>query len=481
MSGEHDTPSGILTRVPTGLPGLDDILMGGLFKGAIYIVRGSPGAGKTIFANQLCFEAVRQGRRATYVTVLAETHARMLAQMRGLSFFDSAAVGDHIKYVNAYSTVESDGIPGLLKLLRNVVREQKAELLILDGMLTVAGLASSEIDYKKFLNELQTWIGMLGCTVVLLTSGEAAETRAEHTMVDGIIEFTSEFDAARMLRRIRVLKFRGSAFREGFHSYAITDAGVRLYPRLESRHPAIPAAYAGPEQLSFGVEGLDRMTRGGLRRKTTTLVLGPSGSGKTVLGLHFLSAGYSRGESTLLFGFFEGPQALADKGDRLGMNTSKALADGRLRVVRHTVGASSIDALGEDLLFHVDQTKATRVFVDGLSGLKDLPDRPRLAGFWAALSDELSLRGASTFFSEETRELFVQEIQIPTGGVSASFHNILFLRSVERRGELTRLVSVMKVRDGGHDRRLYEFDIGDKGMVVQGPFEHGGVMLGESE
>ena len=119
MSSESD-------RFLTGVPGLDAILGGGVFEGGIYIVQGAPGAGKTILGNQICFNAVARGGRALYVTLLAESHSRMLQHLRGLSFFDEDVILDRLSYVSAFHALEADGLKGLMDLLRREMRSRGA-------------------------------------------------------------------------------------------------------------------------------------------------------------------------------------------------------------------------------------------------------------------------------------------------------------------------------------------------------------------
>src|SRR3954463_2852434 len=172
-------------RFSTGVPGLDTILGGGVFDGGIYIIQGAPGAGKTTLGNQICFAQAAMGRNALYVTLLAESHARMIAHMRRMTFFDETAIPDRMSYVGAFKTLEDDGLRGLLDVVRREVRTRKASILVLDGLITVHEKARSEIELKKFIHELQTQAGFSNCTMFLLTSSFNGEPfPPEHTMVD---------------------------------------------------------------------------------------------------------------------------------------------------------------------------------------------------------------------------------------------------------------------------------------------------------
>src|SRR5205814_5613353 len=133
MSEDAGAPSSP-ARISTGIAGLDRLLGGGgIYQGGIYVVTGSPGSGKTTFGNQMSFRYVADGGRATYVTLLSETHARMLFQIRAMSFFQPAVVGSQLVYLNGFSVIEAEGLEGLLKMVRQTVRDQRAGLLVLDG------------------------------------------------------------------------------------------------------------------------------------------------------------------------------------------------------------------------------------------------------------------------------------------------------------------------------------------------------------
>jgi circadian clock protein KaiC len=454
-------------RVSTGVGGLDDIARGGLWKGGIYIVAGRPGTGKTVFANQMAFHHVREGGRVVYVTLLAETHARMLAQVATMSFFDAAAVGTTIQYLNAFSAIEAEGLPGLLQLVRRAVRDHRADLLVLDGMMTAGMMAPSKVDYKKFINELQTWVGIVGCTVLFLTGSlQGPESEPEHTMVDGVVELDTVFSHMRAIRQLRFAKLRGTAFTEGNHHYSITEQGLCVYPRFEAHVRPHIKEPVGTEMRSLGVARLDELLGGGIREGSITLVLGSSGSGKTTIGLQFLAAGARRGDPGLHFGFYETPGAIIAKGDRFGLDFSRLRERGLLHFVWQSPAETVLDDVAAHLLESIEKSKTRCLFIDGLVGFKEAPYLERLPGFFSTLSKQLTSMDVTTVITEETRELFSWNIEIPTEGLSAIFENIIFLRHVQTGSELERLITAMKTRDARHDRSLCSFEIRDDGIHI---------------
>ena len=238
-------------RHRTGIPGLDFILDGGLLEAGVYIVQGPPGAGKTILANQACFHHASEGGRAVYITLLAESHSRMFGHLRRMAFFDESKIPESVYYVGGFSTLESEGLAGLLTLVRGIVTKKSAGLAIIDGLVSAHETASSDREFKKFLHELQVLADLTRCTVILLTNAERQSGFfPEHTMVDGVLHLTDELSELRPLRHIRVLKLRGSGPVRGLHSVRISDRGFEVRPRLETRLSADACSPRRPSPLA---------------------------------------------------------------------------------------------------------------------------------------------------------------------------------------------------------------------------------------
>jgi circadian clock protein KaiC len=469
-------------RLTTGIPGLDRILHGGFVREGIYIVQGNPGSGKTVLGNQLCFHHVADGGKAVFVTLLAESHARMLLNIRGFDFFDESVIPDGLNYVSALSALESEGLPGLLDLIRREVRNRRATLLVIDGLVVAEESADSVLDLKKFIHELQSHSGLLGCTTFLLGSSTPG-VRPERTMVDGLIELTDPLFGSLRERRFELTKHRGTGYLRGQHAYEITDAGIVLHPRLESMlvRPS-RKDIAGTRRVSTGIEGLDVMLGGeGLPIATSTMLLGPPGSGKTSTGLHFLSQ-CNAGEHGVYLSFFETPERAAEKAQQLGLQLKAQLESGIVRYLWKPTTENILDSVGNELIRAVDDPLVQRVFIDGLDGLRRAAvERSRLVPFVTAVVNELRCRGISTLYSEESRASLGPEIEAPPAGISAVLENWIALRFTEIGSRLRRLISVLKVRDSGFDPIVREFELTARGIIVGNPVAVGSITAAEAD
>ena len=462
-------------RLTSGVPGLDAVLRGGFLRGGVYMVRGAPGTGKTTFGHQACFAHVRGGGRALYATLLAEGHARMMLHLRGMGFYDAAAVPDRLYYVSAFRALEEEGLRGLVALMRREAARLGAGVAVLDGLVAAALAARDDNEFRRFVHDLQAVAGATGCTVLLLTSaggGDPAAVTPEQTMVDGIVELSRLPREALTLRRLEVAKFRGSDHLDGRHGLRITGDGLVVHPRFEAIYGDPPEEDPDGGRVGTGVADLDAALRGGLPAATSTLVVGPSGAGKTALGLHFLAAS-SAEEPGLLFGFYETPPRLRAKARALGLDLERHLEEGRLELLWQAPTERQLDALGHRLVEAVRRAGARRVVVDGVGGFEEGTAEPeRLKRFFAALANELRARGATTLFTVELPRLFGPEVDLPMTGVSAVAENMVLLRLAELGGRLTRTLAVLKVRDSDFDPSLMRFAIGAAGIALEpGAFE----------
>jgi circadian clock protein KaiC len=462
-------------RLATGVPGLDPLLRGGLPRGGVYIVEGPPGAGKTILANQIAYHLAPSGLRTVYLTLLAESHSRMIGHLATLSFFRPELVGEGVQYASAFKVLEAEGLAGLLRLTRELVVGRKATLLVLDGLTSALDAPATEREYRKFVHELQTLAGMMECTVLLLAStSPSSYSRPEHTMVDGIIEVSEELIGVRSQRHLRIRKLRATEPIPGEHTLLISQDGVCVRPRIEAqllRLPEDAELEPSAERAPLGVPALDAMLHGGLPERSTTLLLGPSGAGKTLLGMQFLLAGAKRGELSVYFGFYERPGTLLVKGRRVCIGLDEFHRRGLVQLFWQPFGEGSIDVIGNRLLQIVRELKPRRLFIDGLNGFEQAAAAPeRLGSVFSAIVEELELLQITTMYTLESTDLLGYPIHSPIRGVSAITHNIVVLRHVELDSSLRRVISILKMRDGDYDSHIRELRITDGGIVIADTF-----------
>jgi circadian clock protein KaiC len=460
-----------MERVPTGVPGLDRILAGGLLRGGSYLVEGPSGSGKTLLVNQIAYHHAAAGGKVVYFSLMTESHARLLQHLQSMAYFDRSRVGSAIQYLGGHSAL-GKGVRALLDVIRQSLGAHAATLLVIDGLLSVAERTDSST-IRGFLHDLQVHTEILGCTLLLVAQEASGGTRPEHAVVDGVFGLCSTTFGLRSVRELHVLKFRGSSHLEGNHTFEITGDGLRIFPRLEVLAQSVEAPPAEEHRkLPTGVRELDEMIGGGVCAGTTTMILGASGTGKTVLGLHFLAAGVARGERVLHFGFYESPPRLLGKAESVGLPLRESRERGLLHILWQLPLEKHLDQIAEEILETVQQHQITRLLLDGLNGFRQVAALPkRVAGFFTALAQELRLRGVTTFLTVESGSLLGPEIHGPLDGVSALVENIVLLRYVEIRSSVRRMIGVLKLRESDYDPSLRELRITDQGIRLGEAFE----------
>ena len=458
-------------RLETGVRGLDAVLGGGIPVGRTCMVAGSPGVGKTTLGNQLAFHHASTGGQALVTTLLSETHDLMLANLRGFRFFDPSLVGDRVHYLNLFDALAEEGLDGIIAAIRRAAREQGATLLIIDGAAVIEDLAPSQLDLRRFIQQLQAQAAMIGATTVLLTSHTREQLEILGAHVDAVLVLANERIDSRHVRQLEVLKLRGGHHVTGAHQFTISEDGLTVHPRLESvvgwsRPPEQPSGLLGT-----GIAGLDAMLGGGLMPYSSTLVMGTPGAGKTLLGLSYLLEGARRGERGLLAGFHETESALMTTAERIGLDLQGAIESGLIHILWEPPLETSADAWAWRLLAAVAEHRPRRVFVDALTDIQRFfTSQQRMPTFTAALTNELRALGATALIATEIDAYVDEQLAVPIPAASATMDNGLLVRQVEIRSSLLRLISILKARQVGTDPAIREFVISDQGIMVSRPF-----------
>lgn len=460
-------------RISTGDRGLDLILGGGLFRGSVSIIQGSPGAGKTVLANQMAFRHLEHGGRVLYVTLLSESHGRLMSHMQGMDFFLPAEVAKSIHYLSGYAALTQEGVRGVMHLIGTEAKARNASLVVLDGLFVIEDTCRQEGDFRRFVNDLGVQAEMMGCTILLLTNSKRMSSSPEYTMVDAWIELGRQPVSYRTVRYLEVHKLRGSDFYPGRHALTISHEGLKVLPRLEAALGHNPDLDEEDSRLSTGMPDLDALIGGGFSCASATLVLGPTGIGKTSMGLQFLSLA-TPDEPGLIFGFYETKRQLVRKARDRGIDLKALMATGAVDVVWHPPTENRLDVLGYELLEHVRERNVRRLFVDSINAFEQSAVYPeRLGRFLSALVNELKGMSCTSMFTSETHELL--ETHGASGFFSPIAENILLMRYAEVSSALVRTLAMVKVRDSEFDHRVRHFAITPEGVKIGGVFERDAV------
>jgi circadian clock protein KaiC len=456
----------------SGVPGLDEVLAGGLTSDRLYLVEGEPGTGKTTLALQFLNEGVRRGESTLYIT-LAETRVelRSVAQSHGWSM-DRIHIEEIIPDEKALNPDQQYTIfhPSEIELgtttqrILAAIDQHRPRRVVLDSLSELQLLAESPLRYRRQVLALKQYLSSRNCTTILLDDRTALSTDLQVRSVAHAVLTLELADRAygAERRRLRVVKYRGIAFRGGAHDYKIIKGGLYVYPRLvaaESRE------HNARLQLSSGVPALDALIGGGLEQGTSTLVSGPSGTGKSSLAAQFVFAATSRGEKCAMFLFEEARNNLLDRCRNLGMDLQPAIKDGLLSVQQIDPAELTPGEFSSAVTQSVEQG-ARVVVIDSLNGyLNAVPDERFLIIHLHELLTFLGQRGVVSMV------IGVQQGMV--GGamrnaVDASYlaDNVIMLRYFEAEGEVCQAISVFKKRGSAHERTLRRFELTSGGLQV---------------
>jgi circadian clock protein KaiC len=473
-------------RVSSGSSGLDNILNGGFPSGRIYLVEGDPGAGKTTLALQFVRDGINKGERALYIT-LAESRADLAhaAQSHGITL-DKVEIVELLPDENDLLPEQQYTVfhPAEVELndrMQSIVKEVqrvRPERLVIDALSELRMLAKDPLRYRRQILSLKDYMADQHCTVLLLDDRSSRESDLQlHSVVHGVIRMDKvprEYGKTR--RQIEVVKLRGTAYREGYHDYAIVTGGVTVFPRLVA---ADSRSEQPSEAVSSGIAELDALTGGGLDRGTSTLLIGPAGCGKTTIAVQWVATAARRGEDCAIFSFEEAPHTLLARATGLGIDIRPHLATGKITIQRVDPAEMAPGELVASAQHHVENRNVRIVVLDSLNGyLQSMPGEQFLAVHLHELLAYLSNRGVLTLMVLAQSGTIGSQMHSAVD-VSYLADNILLLRYFEAKGEVRQAISTIKRRSGSHEHTIRELRLGPERIHIGRPLhDFQGVLTG---
>ena len=487
MASASRTPKAAPEKVSaTGIPGLDDILSGGLVSNRLYLVEGVPGSGKTTLALQFLLEGVRQGQSVLYVT-LSETAEELGGvaashgwSLDGITIRELVPSEENLRPDDQYTMFHPSEVE-LGETTRTILEEvekRRPMRVVFDSLSELRLLAGNPLRYRRQILALKQFFGGRNCTVLLLDDMTSADHDLQvQSIAHGVVMLLQDNpDYGSERRRLRVVKYRGVRFRGGYHDFIIRRGGLDVFPRLvasEHRPPPIT------EKLASGVDELDALLGGGIERGTSTLISGAAGTGKSTLAAQFVHAAAERGQSTAMFIFDEGLHTLVTRAAGLGIDLASHLGSGRVSVQQVDPAELSPGELTHSIRRAVEERDVRIVVIDSLNGyLNAMPgERYPIVQLHEMLTF-LGQKGVATILVSAHHGLIGSQMSSP---VDASYlaDAVILMRYFEIRGEVRQAISVVKKRGGAHERTIREFKMSDGRIGVGPPLrEFRGILTG---
>jgi len=475
-----------IPRAKVGIAGVDDILMGGLLPNRLYLVQEDPGAGKTTFGLHFLLQGRADGEGCLYVTLsesaeeLADGATSHGWSLEGIDILELAASEKDLEVdnqVTMYNPSEIE-LTETTKAVVETFHRVKPKRVIFDSLSEFRLLAQSSLRYRRQVLALKQFFVAKGCTVLLLDDGtsEGPDMQLE-SIAHGVIQLeqlSPSYGAER--RRLRVLKFRGSGYRGGFHDFVIKRGGLEVFPRLVSSEHGRSFKRG---VIASGVAGLDALLGGGPERGTSTLFMGPAGSGKSTVAVQYAVAAAERGDHAVVFAFDESISTLESRTAGLGIAFKSGIEKGSVKLEQVDPAELSPGEFVHRVRQSVERDQARIVVIDSLNGyLNAMPEERFLIAQLHELLAYLAIRGVTTIMVVAQHGLLGANMQTPDD-TSYLADSVVLFRYYEAEGQVRKAISVVKKRSGRHEEFIRELIFSDKGISVSAPLkEYRGVLSG---
>ena len=449
-----------IRKLPTGVPGLDEILGGGMPEYSFNIIAGGPGCGKTTLVHQFIFENASPERPALFFTVLGEPAVKMLRYQQQYAFFDPSKLDASIRFTNLSHLVLEKDLDAVLEEIVKQVEAVNAGIVVVDSFRTVAREArvtAGEAELQSFIQRLALQLTTWQVTSFLVGEYSESELRDNpvFTVADGLIWLYQSIERNSIVRKMQVVKLRGQYSVPGMHTFRITDAGLQSFPRTFglARDPGLTK---GERRISTGLRAIDELIGGGIPEGDNMLLAGPSGSGKSMLATQFIAEGLRQGEPGVIAIFEELPGQYVRRAAKVGLDLEGPQKDGLLKIIYIRPLDLSVDETVYELIDAVRQIDAKRVVLDSLVGFEMAlaPDfRHEFRESLYRMIGALTRLGVTILSTVEVQESFT-DLGLSNFAISFLADDIIRLRYVSIQGQLRKMLLVVKMRGSAQRRAV---------------------------
>jgi circadian clock protein KaiC len=440
-------------RAGTGIAGLDDVLNGGLTRGHTFRLEGDPGTGKTTIALQFLREGAVRGDKGLYIT-LSETAEELRLgaashgwDLGGIDVFELVPPENLLGEEHQQSLLYSSDLElgETTQRIFDAVEASKPDLVVLDSLSEIRLLAQGSLRYRRQMLALKT----------------------VHSIAHGVFlleELSPEYGGDR--RRLRVLKYRGSRFRGGYHDFRIETGGVRVFPRLVSSEFRRDFSR---EQRGTGIQALDRLLGGGVERGSSVLVLGPAGAGKSIISMTFLTRAVRRGERAAMFVFDEELGLLIERAKGIGIDLEAMQRKKKLMLMQIDAAELTPGEFSARVREAIEDFGAKSIVIDSMTGYQaSMPEERSLILHMHELLQFCNRSGATAFLTIAQHGLLGGDMKAPID-LTYLADTVILLRYFESQGEVRRAMSVVKKRTSAHENTIREYALTSRGLKVGPP------------
>lgn len=463
-----------LTRLSTSVPGLDNLLLGGIPRGRTTLITGRSGTGKSVMSLQMAASLAQQGMTTILLAVeespadLRQTGDSLGLDLSGLEQAGALVITDVNRPEDGAVVASGEyDVFGLVHRIESLVAAHGASALVLDSATALFSPRPSDERMRQHFFHLISAFRRLNLTSIVIAEarqdyGALTTLGVEDFVCDLTIVLRNIMDGGRRRRSIEVNKYRRSGHFKGEYPCTITTKGLAVFPVDAKEYPA---EWEERERYSSGVEGLDEMTSGGWLRNSIVIVRGPTGAGKTILAGVYARAGAERGERVVYYGFEETRATLLRNYRELGLDLQPLIDSGSLRVICRYPEATSLEDLLVDLRVDLEEFKPSLIVLDSISSIEHASSERGFRQFMIGVASILRQHGRSALITQTVVAGMSGEHAAPY--LSTIADAILALDYSVDSYELHRTMRVIKSRGSAHASHPYRLAIDGSGIHVQ--------------